>query len=137
MLLNTLSELIQEDPLREEVNLENKGITFLDTNSVELLSRLKNLRVLNLAENYLQRLPCNLQMLANLSELNLNGNPLEEMQLVVDALKTIGPNLTSLQINLFEEDQVDYLLRNLEQLEVLNGLKVERDALFNEEESSD
>jgi len=56
---------------------------------------------------------------------------------VVDALKTIGPNLTKLQINLFEEDQVDYLLRHLEQLEVLNGLKVERDALFNEEESSD
>jgi len=79
MLLNTLRELIQEDPLREEVNLENKGITLLDTNSVELLSRLKNLKALNLAENYLQRLPCNLQMLENLTELNLNGNPLEEI----------------------------------------------------------
>jgi hypothetical protein len=42
--------------------------------------------------------------------------------------------LKSLNINLYEEDQVDYLLRNIEWLEILNGLKVERDALFNNEE---
>jgi hypothetical protein len=29
---------------------------------------------------------------------------------------------------------VDYLLRNIEWLEILNGLKVERDALFNNDE---
>ena len=49
----------------------------------------------------------------------------------------MGPQLTNISINLFEEDQVDYLLRNIEHLEFLNGLKVEREALFNEEEESE
>ena len=43
------------------------------------------------------------------------------------------PNLKVLFINLHEEEQVDYLLRSLGSLEYLNGLAVERDALFNEE----
>jgi hypothetical protein len=44
------------------------------------------------------------------------------------------PNLKVLHINLHEEEQVDYLLRTLVHLEYLNGLAVERDALFNEDE---
>ena len=44
-------------------------------------------------------------------------------------------SLKSLHINLHEEEQVDYLLRTLANLEFLNGLAVERDALFNDEES--
>ena len=60
MLLNILKDLIQEDPLREEINLENKGLSLIDTNSVDLLGRLKNLKVLNLAENHLTKLPRNL-----------------------------------------------------------------------------
>lgn len=43
------------------------------------------------------------------------------------------PNLKVLYINLHEEEQVDYLLRSLSSLEYLNGLAVERDALFNDE----
>jgi hypothetical protein len=43
------------------------------------------------------------------------------------------PNLKVLFINLHEEEQVDYLLRSLPNLEYLNGLAVERDALFNDE----
>ena len=46
-------------------------------------------------------------------------------------------NLKSLYINLHEEEQVDYLLRNLQGLEFLNGLAVERDALFNEDEDQE
>lgn len=47
-------------------------------------------------------------------------------------------NLRSLRINLHEEEQVDYLLRNLDGLMELNGLAVEREALFsNEEEMND
>jgi hypothetical protein len=73
-----------------------------------------------------------MDLLSNLEMLDLNGNPLQEFELAAEALKTIGPSLINLNINLFEEDQVDFLLRNLEWLQVLNGLKVERDALFNE-----
>ena len=39
------------------------------------------------------------------------------------------PRLISLNINLEAEDQVDLIMRLLPNLEVLNGLDVERDAL--------
>lgn len=42
----------------------------------------------------------------------------------------MGPKLTSLGINLHEEHQVGYLLKTVETLAVLNGIEVERDALF-------
>ena len=43
------------------------------------------------------------------------------------------PALTSLFINLHEEDQVDFLLRSMPALTFLNGLEVERDTIFSEE----
>lgn len=39
------------------------------------------------------------------------------------------PNLKSLYINLFEESQVDVIMRQLPELEFLNGLPVDREAL--------
>ena len=48
------------------------------------------------------------------------------------------PNLKSLFINLHEEEQVDLVMRTLEDLEYLNGLPVERDILEDQEgEESD
>lgn len=47
------------------------------------------------------------------------------------------PTLKVLFINLHEEEQVDYLLRTLSNLEFLNGLAVEREALFNDEEEEE
>ena len=44
------------------------------------------------------------------------------------------PVLNSLHINLHQEEEVDFLLRNLPTLQVLNGLVVERDAIFSEGE---
>jgi len=78
-----------------------------------------------------------MELLKELQEINLNGNPIEDIELAVDAIKTMGQNLRCLQINLFEEDQVDYLLRQLPWLQDLNGLTVEREALFNEDSSDD
>jgi hypothetical protein len=72
----------------------------------------------------------------NIVELNLNGNPIDDIEAAVDSLQTM-PNLKFLHINLHEEEQVDYLLRTLLNLEYLNGLAVERDALFNEEEEGE
>lgn len=43
-------------------------------------------------------------------------------------------NLKSLFINLHEEEQVDFIMRTLEGLEFLNGLKVERDILEEDDE---
>ena len=42
--------------------------------------------------------------------------------------------MKSVYLNLFQEEQVDYIMRTLEKLDFLNGLKVERDIL-NEESS--
>ena len=46
--------------------------------------------------------------------------------------------MKALSINLHEEEQVDYLLRHLAHMEILNGIKVEREALFeNSDEEED
>ena len=74
--------------------------------------------------------------LSNIIEFNLNGNPIDDIESAVDSLQTMT-NLKVLHINLHEEEQVDYLLRSLISLEYLNGLAVERDALFNEEEDEE
>jgi hypothetical protein len=66
----------------------------------------------------------------------LNGNPIDDIESAVDSLQTM-PQLKVLFINLHEEEQVDYLLRTLASLEYLNGLAVERDALFNEDNEED
>jgi Leucine-rich repeat (LRR) protein len=76
MLINRLKELIVSDPHREEIDLSNQAISLLDNNSVDLLSRFKNLIKLNLSDNYLQKLPNNMDLLKNLTELDLNGNPI-------------------------------------------------------------
>lgn len=70
--------------------------------------------------------------------MNLNGNNLDETQFqeIILSLNTI-PNLTSLYINLHEEDQVDMVMRTMDRLEFLNGLPVERDILDDDEEEED
>jgi len=44
------------------------------------------------------------------------------------------PQLDSLQINLHLEEEVDFLLRSLPRLQILNGLAVERDTIFTDED---
>ena len=61
---------------------------------------------------------------------------MEDVHSAVDSLCQL-PSLRALRINLHEESQVDYLLRRLEGLEELNGLAVERDALFNDGEEDE
>ena len=58
------------------------------------------------------------------------------MQLAVESLVTM-PVLTSLHINLHQEEEVDFLLRNLPGLQMLNGLVVERDAIFSEDDENE
>ena len=74
----------------------------------------------------------------SLENLNLNGNNFddEKFQSIVTSLSTL-PRLTSLYINLHEEEQVDMVMRILDRLEFLNGLPVEREILEEEEEESE
>ena len=39
----------------------------------------------------------------------------------------IFPNLRDLKLNLYDEDHVDFIIKNMPQLEFLNGLPVERE----------
>mgnify|MGYP003885508867 CR=1 FL=1 len=56
----------------------------------------------------------------------------EDFGTSVDSISTL-PALRSLYINLQTEDQVDMIMRSLPNLEYLNGLPVDRDAIDDEE----
>lgn len=107
----------------------------LDSASLLFMSKFTELRAINLSDNQLASLPANLSMLDSIDELNVANNPLESIEQTTDALLSVGTSLVKLGINLHEENQVDYLLRTLGHLEVLNGIEVERDALFDETSS--
>ena len=91
-------------------------------------------------DNQITELPMDMSGLIHIANLNLNGNQFSNvsdrynqyyMQLseTIQALQSL-PNLRSVYMNLFKEDQVDYIMRTLENLEFLNGLKVERGILY-------
>ena len=101
------------------------------------ISQFENLKELNLEDNNITRLPDDMsQMFRNITIINLNGNEFVDYDHAVHALLTI-PNLKSLFINLHEEEQVDLVMRLLEDLEELNGLPVERDLIDGEGEETD
>ena len=91
-----------------------------------LLSQFIQLKKLNLSQNLLTELTNNMSCLTKLEELNLNGNMFSNTYKTIDTIVTI-PKLRLLNINLNEEDQVDYIMKVLPDLEFLNGLAVDRD----------
>ena len=101
-----------------------------------LLARFPKLRELNLSENKIRTLPADLTALSRLQSINLNGNLLSDVFAVVDALATI-PGLKHLSINLNSEEQVDHIMKQLTELELLNGLSVDRDDEGEEEEEEE
>ena len=64
----------------------------------------------------------------SVANLNLSNLSIQSFNDCVASLATL-PNLKSLYVNLFEEAQVDLVMRDLPELEYLNGLPVDRDAL--------
>ena len=57
---------------------------------MEIMSRLKSLKSINLADNCITKLPANMAMLSHLEEINLNGNPIEDIIAATDALQSVG-----------------------------------------------
>ncbi len=72
--------------------------------------------------------------LVQITDLNISGNPIEDLAAVIESLQMM-PRLENLQINLHLEEEVDYLLRQLPELKILNNIPVERDAIYSESES--
>ncbi|CDW80904.1 UNKNOWN [Stylonychia lemnae] len=127
-----ISQIFLEDPQTDFIDLSGQDIQ--DFQEIyEHLVKFHNLKELNLSDNELTGLPSDLSGLQQLSNLNLNGNSFEDFKQTVYALKTL-PQLSSLFINLHQEDQVDLIMRSLSDLEFLNGLKVEREILEEEGE---
>jgi Leucine-rich repeat (LRR) protein len=102
-MLSYLKELFSSNPFVTSIDFSARNVTVLDPSSLALLSRFTELRRLDLSDNLIRALPPDLSSLSLLLEFDLNGNPLDDLELAVDALRTL-PNLKSLRINLHEED---------------------------------
>ena len=89
---------------------------------------------LDLSENNLEDIPKNFIALRALEDLNLSGNELNDT-----VIETLGglPGLISLYINLNTEEDVEHVILNIKQLEVLNGLEIDREELKKESEEQD
>lgn len=101
----------------------------------EVLRQYPNLKELNVCDNIFKELPMDLSGMQSLANLNLNGNQFNDFNKTVVALKSL-PSLRSVYLNLYQEEQVDFIMRTLEKLDFLNGLKVERDILYDDEDES-
>jgi hypothetical protein len=71
----------------------------------------------------------------NVVSLDICENPLEDVNSIISEVQMMMPNLTSLRINLYDEDHVDFIIRSMVKLEYLNGLPVERDSMSSHYES--
>ena len=72
--------------------------------------------------------------LKTVANLNLQNISLDDFTQTVRSLGSM-PALRSLYVNLAEEDQVDLIMRLLPDLEFLNGLPVDRDAIDEENQN--
>lgn len=77
-----------------------------------------------------------MERLVNVQEINLIDNDLNPFE---DAVLQISkmPKLDSLHLNLHEESQVDFVIRNLPNLKYLNGEEIDREELQNESSQSE
>lgn len=64
----------------------------------------------------------------SVANLNLQNIVFDDFERSIQSIATM-PVLRSLYVNLQTEDQVDLIMRILPQLEYLNGLPVDRDAI--------
>ena len=75
-----MKQLIDQDPNCHSIDLEASQLTLIDSASLTLLGKFPHLKSLNVAENYLTKLPMNMSNLKCLEELNLTGNPIENIE---------------------------------------------------------
>jgi len=70
--------------------------------------------------------------LSTVVSLNLSDNPFKSIQETTDQVQALMPNITDLQISLFDEMDVDYIISTMPQLIYLNNLKIEREEILAE-----
>lgn len=72
-----------------------------------------------MSNNNISAIPNDFSNLTQISILSLNNNPFSSIHAVIDSLKTL-PNLKKLNLNLQQDDEAEYVLSSLPQLEFLN-----------------
>ena len=126
-----LAENLQNQPDTTYLDLMDQEIEDVQI-IMDYLSEFEFLEELNLSNNQFQSLPSDLSALKSVANLNLQNIVFDDFERCVESLGTL-PALRSLYINLQTEDQVDLIMRILPNLEYLNGLPVDRDALEDED----
>jgi Leucine-rich repeat (LRR) protein len=71
----------------------------------------------------------------SVTSLNLSDNPIQSMAQTVRQLALAMPNLQDLQISLFKEEDVEYVINHMPSLQYLNNLPVERPKKWDQEGS--
>eukprot|EP00347_Sterkiella_histriomuscorum_P010213 403377168 len=137
--LDMNSQQQQQQQESTSLNLSGCKITDIEEVYLQYLSDLPQefiISNLKLNDNIIRFIPQHIQeYLPHLEILNLNNNKLESLHDSIDALSTLT-NLRQLFINLSKEEQVDYILKKMPQLDVLNGLEVDRDELYYQSNNS-
>ena len=142
--------MFELDEEMEVLDLSGQSIHDLSSLIDLVFAKMPSLKDLNLSNNNISSMPEELcrNHLPFLEKINLNGNliPQEDdlFEQVVDSLSLIGANhpqqnggLKELFINLTREDQVDFILRKLPKLVMLNGLSVDRNELYSSDGDGD
>ena len=129
-----IQKMCEEQPELTAVDLAEHEIEDIEP-LVPIIGRFAHLTELNLSNNFFTHLPHDLSCWQVLENINLSNVHLEDFEQSVHSLSTL-PCLKSLYVNLFEEAQVDLIMRILPELEFLNGLAVDREALNESAEPS-
>lgn len=124
--MSEVVEFIEANLDAKELDLEGQELEDL-VEVTKALLKMRNLISLNLSGNLIRELPVNFSQLQELETLNLNENEIEDIYSAVLILSHIK-NLRSLFMNLTQEDEVDYILTNLPDLQHLNGLPINKDS---------
>lgn len=119
----------------EEVDMHSRNVTDI-TPILKVVASNPAVKRINLSDNYINELPADLSMLKEVYEINLIDNDLDHFEQAVMNLSTM-PKLESLHLNLHEENQVDFVIRNLPNLRFLNGELIDREELQNESSRDD
>lgn len=74
--------------------------------------------------------------LSSVLSLNLSDNPFRNIKETADQVQCLMPSVTDLQISLFDEMDVDYIIQAMPQLQYLNNLRIAREQIFAEQSES-
>jgi len=118
--MEKVNEILLRYPDTTEVSLEQCGLKTLDDILVGL-SKLKQLKVLRLSNNFLKTLPSDLSCLSRLEYLDLRNNQFDDVEELLSGLFSL-PTLKHLYVTMDEQDE-DEIIISLTNLESFNGTR--------------